>query len=552
MKMKRQLFQENLRKEILIYSAIFIAVIILILSFILSAFNGISINMQLDNTEQVVQDFISKNIKQYEEQLTQNSKRLYLDFLNETVSESNIYSNYYTFNSQQDLKSELLILDESMNLKFSSNSRWNKDGIFLNFLSIITPKIDEETEVVQRLYVDKDREHYLLLMTTIGNPLSPEGYSVQVINGKEVISNLNQLQNQYIISDKFDNVFASSSNLFISGNLEKVEGTVFKNRFNYHDDLYYSERSSLTPNLSLTVYQRSIMYPSFLKISGSIVALLSFLLIAFALSFSKRISLRNAKSVELLTKEMEVLKGNPNHRLSIQTNDEFELVSKRINIMLEELSNAHQNNISLLQENLLAERKKLEAQFNPHFLYNTLEVIRASIIFDREIANQLILRLTKILRYSINEENTEVTFETDLTYLIEYLEISRIRFQDFSYILDINEETLKLPVPKLFLLPLIENSLKYGFQNRPDLQITIISKKIEDNYYQFQVMDNGSALEERKSQEINDSLQNNLPMGNHHGLLNSKKRLQLMYPKAKFELKIREEYTVVEIEIGGA
>ncbi|MCM3750367.1 histidine kinase, partial [Paenibacillus pasadenensis] len=150
---------------------------------------------------------------------------------------------------------------------------------------------------------------------------------------------------------------------------------------------------------------------------------------------------------------------------------EFELISTKINEMLDELSGAHQKNINLLKENTLAERKMLEAQFNPHFLYNTLEVIRASIAFDPALSNQLILRLTKILRYSIEEKTEEVTLRTDLRYLEEYLMINRIRFQDFTYQLEIEDAALDLPIPKLFLLPIIENSLKYGFKHRHDLAI---------------------------------------------------------------------------------
>lgn len=544
-------FQENLRKEILIYSLGMITLVIIILSIIIAGLNRVLINIEMENSEQYLQEFILSNIDQHEQVLLTNRNTSFLDYLNGDVPESKVYSDYYRFNSQQTLKSDLLIMDNDMEVAFSSNQKWDNNGIFMNYLSVISDKLSADSLTTQRLYLDRDREHYLVLMTPIGNLDEPEGYALHLINGKEVSSQLNQIQSDYIITDKFDNVFSASSNQFISGALEKAEITKLGNRFYYNEDLYYSRGKSLTPELKLHVYQQSFMYPSFIYLSGTIVCILSLLMLAFAMAFSKRISLRNAKSVELLSKEMKRLKHNPDHRLAIHTNDEFETVSDRINIMLEELSLVHEKNLTLLQENLLTERKKLEAQFHPHFLYNTLEVIRASLTFDKDIANQLILRLTKILRYSIDENSSEVTLETDLAYIEEYLIINQIRFQHFEFEYDVDEEALDVPVPKLFLMPLIENSLKYGFRLRPDLKIIIKAKKKKDHQFNIQIIDNGNTLDAAECDLINDRLQKNGPMGNHHGLLNSKRRLQIMYPEADFQLRVEDGYTIVDILIRG-
>lgn len=549
--MKKRPFQKKLQKEIFIYSVEMIALVTIILSAILYWFNTTTTRVQLDHTENRIHQLLSSNLNAYEKQIETNRNGVFLDYLKVEADDSDIYGKFYAFNSQQELKSDLMIFDKDMKLQFNSNSKWNNQGVFVNFLLVITERMKEEhTNHVEKIFMDHDKEHYLILTSRIWNLFTLKGYAITIINGKEILSNLNQMQSQYIIADKFNNVFAASSSEFITGPLEKVDTSFFKTRFKYKEDTYYSQTTALTPSLTLTVYQKSLMYPYLLTISIVIVLLITVFMLGFAMLFSRRISLRNAKSLEKLTEEMKKLRKDPNYRLHIHTSDEFEVVSKRINLMLEELSSVHHNNISLLQANLLAERKKLEAQFNPHFLYNTLEVIRASIHFDKDMADQLIIRLNKILRYSINEENPEVKLLTDIVFIQEYLEISKVRFEHFDYKIDLDSACEQIPVPKLFLMPLIENSLKYGFRKRDDLEIIISGKKEADGSFSIQVIDNGNNLTKEKSNRINDNLQNNIPMGNHHGLTNSKKRIQLMYPQAKFNILTQNEQTIIEIRLG--
>lgn len=548
--MKIESFRKKLRKEILIYSIVLITIITVILSLMIVGFNRFSIDMYLTSTEDVINTLVTKDISLYEKDLLTNRNQLYKQFFNNEVDDPQIYSNFYNINSKQKLKSDLLIFDSSMNIIFSTSGNWQEKNTPSNFLKLVGSKI-EKNEVAQRIYKDIHGEHYLLLMTEVNKSDELGGYIAYLINGKEIRSEFNQVPAQFIISDKYDNVFASSSNQFISGSLEKVESDAISKRFIIDSNLYYSKKTKLSETLMLTVFRKSDLYPSLLNISILVVLIITFLLFIFAFFFSKKISLKNAKSVEILKEEMGMVKKDNKHRLSLQTKDEFEMVSKEINVMLEELSSTHDKNISLLQENHLAERKKLEAQFNPHFLYNTLEVIRASIQFDKNLANELIIHLTKILRYSIEEKNKKVTLENDIKYIEDYLKINASRFEYFNYNLEIEHNTYDLPVPKLFLLPIIENSLKYGFKVRNDLKITIISRRIESDHYIIRVLDDGKALEKSKAQEINTQLQDNQPMWNHHGLSNSKRRLQLMYPNSTFNIYTTEKNTIVEIRIGG-
>src|SRR5699024_7582755 len=121
-----------------------------------------------------------------------------------------------------------------------------------------------------------------------------------------------------------------------------------------------------------------------------------------------------------------------------------------------------------------AKIKQLEAQFNPHFLYNSLETIKYLIDLDPKQATRMILNLNHLLRYSIDVTKHEVTLEEDIENVKKFLEIIKTRLDErFAYEINISEEVQKTKIPRLLIQPLIENSVKHGFQVKEDLNIAI-------------------------------------------------------------------------------
>lgn len=128
--------------------------------------------------------------------------------------------------------------------------------------------------------------------------------------------------------------------------------------------------------------------------------------------------------------------------------------------------------------------------------------------------------------------------------------ISKTRFEAFNYDLQMDKKVLDLPVPKLFLLPLIENSLKYGFQYKQDLTLTVSGVIEADGAVVLTVKDNGAALDKARAEALDCALQEDPNVGSHHGLMNSKRRIQLMYPNAAFHISVAGDETLVTIRIG--
>lgn len=176
------------------------------------------------------------------------------------------------------------------------------------------------------------------------------------------------------------------------------------------------------------------------------------------------------------------------------------------------------------------ERLQLEAQFDPHFLYNTLESIRYSIRLGDKDADFIILKLTSLLRYSIDAPEEMVSLRSDLLHLRDYLTIIQYRFQDrFHYELDIPDSCLDHPCPRLCLQPIVENSVKYVLQRQQSLTVTIRAWEDEDFLY-LEVADDGVGMSQELLEEMRHLIAaKTAPYSTHHGLKNIARRLNLQF-----------------------
>ena len=216
------------------------------------------------------------------------------------------------------------------------------------------------------------------------------------------------------------------------------------------------------------------------------------------------------KSVDTLVREIRIIrKEDPDHIIEIDTGDEIEEIARQVNKMVRSIQELSQRNIALAEVNNRMEMQNLQAQINPHFIYNTLDNIRYLIPTDPQRAQQLIGRFIGILRYSINNTKHNVPVKDDLKYLQDYLVIQSTRFgANFSYEIDIDDACMEFIIPKLLLQPLLENSIKYarlGDARCPlEIQITASYLKTEEgDYLDLVVQDNGQGYSDAILEEIN-------------------------------------------------
>lgn len=236
------------------------------------------------------------------------------------------------------------------------------------------------------------------------------------------------------------------------------------------------------------------------------------------------------KSVDTLVQEIRVIrKEDPDHIIEIDTGDEIEEIAHQVNKMVRSIQELSQRNMDLVEVNSRMEMQNLQAQINPHFIYNTLDNIRYLIPADPQRAQQLIGRFIGILRYSINNTKHNVTVREDLKYLQDYLVIQSTRFgANFSYEMDIDDACMEFIIPKLLLQPLLENSIKYGFQKKPRIHVRTRGWLEEDALY-FTVEDNGGGVDAATLEQLRGILRAEEVNIEHNGLQNINRRIWLGY-----------------------
>ncbi len=131
-----------------------------------------------------------------------------------------------------------------------------------------------------------------------------------------------------------------------------------------------------------------------------------------------------------------------------------------------------------------AELRALKSQVNPHFIFNSLNSLRALIDEDPLRARQAVTQLANLLRYSLQSGQLEtVPFEDELSVVNDYLALEQVRHEERLRLrLDVAPDTLQLPIPPLLLQTLVENAVKYGISTRPEGgEIAIIARRENDS-----------------------------------------------------------------------
>lgn len=320
--------------------------------------------------------------------------------------------------------------------------------------------------------------------------------------------------------------FTSLKKSGISSHLVKINGKKY---------FAFIKRSEATQwyILSLAPYNEALMAirQRILLSSGLVAIFVILLAVTTGLLFSNQIT---APITNLIAAIKKSSKGNFSVQLSsskIQEVNQLISTYNSMNTMVDKLINDKYASQIREKDALLA---SLTSQLNPHFLYNTFNIINwIAIENNQDEISDMIVSLSQILQYSARTEIKIVKFSDDLNWVMNYIKIMKIRYNNkFSVIYDIDKELLDVKVPKLMIQPFIENIFVHAFKDLKSDGLIRISAHTAGDTCVFEIIDNGCGMDQNTVQQILSGKTSRL------GLVNVISRLKIIYgPERRIRIK---------------
>ncbi|MUT67335.1 histidine kinase [Paenibacillus sp. NEAU-GSW1] len=278
------------------------------------------------------------------------------------------------------------------------------------------------------------------------------------------------------------------------------------------------------------------IFQSIVQVKNTII-IAFIILIALSILFSLRFAKQLTKPIESLNMKMKrVQLGNFENTDVASTPelamDEVGQMHRNFRIMLDRIN-------ELIQENYVKQLaikdtqfKALQAQINPHFLYNTLETINWSAKMSRQTQiSQMVEALGSLLRTSISIKEPIIPLSKELEIISYYITIQNFRFEErLDFHLEIPDELLYCGIPKLSLQPLIENAVNYGLEQMIDTCVIQVSAELQEDFLFISVQDNGPGMKQQYADQLLSGEAKT--KGTGLGLKNIEERIKLLYGDA--------------------
>jgi two-component system sensor histidine kinase YesM len=226
------------------------------------------------------------------------------------------------------------------------------------------------------------------------------------------------------------------------------------------------------------------------------------------------------------------------------TTDEIGLLAKTVKNMVETIDNLVMQELRLEISNKDNQLKALQAQINPHFIYNTLQSIGA-VALQNNVPRiySLTSSLGDMMRYNMNTYESVVPLSKELKHIQAYFELQKQRFkQKIDIQVEVDSHLADVQVPKMILQPIVENCFKHGFEKSAETGVLKLSvKQTDDHFIKISILDNGLGITPERLDQIQDQLSKPFlyPSNGEEsiGLINVVSRVQLFFNhQAKFEI----------------
>ncbi len=294
--------------------------------------------------------------------------------------------------------------------------------------------------------------------------------------------------------------------------------------FKVAQDKYNLSAYALMPQSLLRENQKTLTR-NLLLIAGMVIVL--------AMLISAFISRTLSRPLERMTGTVKQIRdGDTQLRIQNCKEDELGELGRSFNEMLDRIENLVSREYEAKLMLKQAEYNALQAQINPHFLYNTLDTMSsiADIRGCPEVS-ALSQSLSNIFRYSLDMKNPFSTVAGEIVHLKNYIYVMNVRKQEeVEYVFDVEDSILKSTMPRISIQPLVENALTHGLRGSRRKKRIVITAKREGENLVISVEDNGIGIPEEERQELL-----NPDRKNHTksiGLNNIHSRMKILYGEA--------------------
>lgn len=323
-----------------------------------------------------------------------------------------------------------------------------------------------------------------------------------------------------------------------------------------------------TWNIINAVDEKGLFYEIYLAQRLTMIVIFIVIMLCIFLIFA--VSNSFTKSIRKIVHAMKVAQnGDLSVKVDVETKDEISIIGVsfnkmmlRISDLLEQVKKQMEITSEALRLQKEAEIRALEAQINPHFLYNTLDCINWMAIDKEEYEiSKMLKNLAEILRYSVYKSNKIVSFSDEIQWLKEYIYLQETRFNNsFKTVIDVDDSVMHFKIHKLLIQPFIENSIIHGFEDIRDGGVLSVSAHLEKDNIVILIKDNGKGIEKNVMEALTDdtTICNKVNGKESIGISNVINRLKMYYgDDYKLEIESGEEVGTTiclkmpEVTIGG-
>lgn len=341
-------------------------------------------------------------------------------------------------------------------------------------------------------------------------------------------------EDRVYVCDRENNCYYSNDRALIGKNLSLQKGLFAETKEEFVIDADYNTYGLKVIIImrTETAYQklRQMQHMMYFFLGTCLAALLS-----GSVWFSKRLTkpIRN-----MMDRMSEIETGNFKVELPVTSGDEIGILSKRFNQMSKELENYINQSYVAHMKQAEAEMTALKSQIYPHFLYNTLEVIRMTALEkDDCVVSEMIEALSTQIRYMIGPMQDMVSMEQEVDIIRKYVYLLNCRIKGKVNLTVVLNGLGGQKVPKLILQPIVENAYVHGIKPRDGSGNVMISAEQLEGRLEISVMDNGAGMDEKALKRLLHLLEGHEPgIKNEQnwqsiGLKNVHDRVRYLYGK---------------------